>query len=589
MRLPADKSRRARQALQELQRIVATYGAGVALRKRALLRALLPMKFNSARDLTALQRVVCFLRAFPDDAAVLRAARALGADFSARVARLPRAERMRLDDSGMAGTTTRNAYSAAVAQWLARRFPRTTEIDWKAFEATDALGLALVPLLHPMEDAVTDFGRRGFAAWLRQAKGEQFKGKKASRMGGATPARSDLAWLLQQMPAAGTEAEAFTRAFEAAEVPIVWRIEEGAAAATRNALPASMRPIVARADGMRRPAADPRAAILEPLATIELLAPRRAQRLLDVWRAALLARTRTVYQIEQANLRECYLADFGAGLQMAAIGVAPARRELLEVNYGYLLLANGMPIGYGGFTTLFSQVNTGINVFPEYRGSEAAFAFEHSLRAMRTLTGCERFIINPYQFGAGNDEALASGAYWFYHRLGFRSADAAAGRLAEREFGQRAERAYRVPIATLRRLAAGDLHLDLTAEAGARFFEEAWLDAIAANITATIARAAAVPSPTASRRIAARRLTQQVAAALEIDLAELAPLERRGLAQYAPILAQIADLETWPRADRTALAALCRARWAVNEREFIGRLRAHERLRAALTAVGRAG
>ncbi|MCK7501784.1 MAG: hypothetical protein MZW92_76130, partial [Comamonadaceae bacterium] len=128
-----------------------------------------------------------------------------------------------------------------------------------------------------------------------------------------------------------------------------------------------------------------------------------------------------MFQIEQPNLDECWQADFGGGLQMAAIGVRPGLRATLEVTYGYLLLANGMPIGYGGFTTLFAQVNTGINVFPEYRGGEAAFAFEQALRAMHTLTGCAHVIVNPYQFGAGNDEALASGAYWFYYRLGFRS------------------------------------------------------------------------------------------------------------------------------------------------------------------------
>jgi hypothetical protein len=340
---------------------------------------------------------------------------------------------------------------------------------------------------------------------------------------------------------------------------------------------------------MRRPSADVRAAIRTPLATIELLAPRRAQRLLDVWRAALLARTRTVYQIEQANLRECYLADFGLGLQMAAIGVAPARRELLEVNYGYLLLANGMPMGYGGFTTLFAQVNTGINVFPEYRGSEAAFAFEQALRAMRTLTGCERFIVNPYQFGAGNDEALASGAYWFYHRLGFRSATADARRLAQRECRRlQADRAYRAPTATLRALAAADLHLDLVDDAGDRFFEEKWLDAIASNITRTIAAAGDLAPATPQRQAAQRRLTKRIAVALDIDTARLSPLVRQGLAQFAPVLAQIADLERWPRAERRALGDLCLARWAVSEREFVGLLRGHGRLREALAAIGRA-
>ena len=237
-----------------------------------------------------------------------------------------------------------------------------------------------------------------------------------------------------------------------------------------------------------------------------------------------------------------------------------------------------MPIGYGGFTALFAQVNTGINVFPEYRGSEAAFAFQQSLRVMHAFTGNARFVINPYQFGAGNDEALASGAYWFYYRLGFRSAQPRARALAEKEFARlRSDRGYRVPIATLRRLAACDIHLDLTDDAGERFFDETWLQNLAAGITAAIAREGVM-----SRAEALRRLAERLAGALGVRLADWTALERQGFAQFAPILAQIDDLAAWPRAEREALVQLCRVRWAPQEGDFIERMRVHDRLRVSL-------
>jgi hypothetical protein len=81
---------------------------------------------------------------------------------------------------------------------------------------------------------------------------------------------------------------------------------------------------------------------------------------------------------------------------------------MLEVNYGFLFLANGRPMGYGGFTPLFRQANTGVNIFPDFRGAEAAFVFQQYLRMIHTIAGCTRFIINPYQLGDGNDEALAA-------------------------------------------------------------------------------------------------------------------------------------------------------------------------------------
>ncbi len=226
-------------------------------------------------------------------------------------------------------------------------------------------------------------------------------------------------------------------------------------------------------------------------------------------------------------------------------------------------------------------MNTGINVFPEYRGSEAAYAFEQALRAMHALTGCVRFIVNPYQFGAGNDEALASGAYWFYYRLGFRSARPEVRALAESEFARlRAERGYRVPIATLRRLAACDLHLDLTDDAAEKFFDEAWLPRLAAGVTAAIAR-----EGVADRAEATQRLSQRIARVLGIGLSRWSAIERKGFAQFAPILAQIDDLASWPRAEREALTQTVRARWAPQERGFVARMLDHDRLRVALAEV----
>jgi hypothetical protein len=555
-----DASARAAAALRALERLLPQYGGGAAARKRQLLAELAGLRFERAKQLVALQRIVCFLSAFPDDAAVHRAARRLASGFAARVARLPRAEREQLDDSGAAGSLTRHSYAADAARWMRRRFAAAVAIDWKADNAAEALASLIEPRLEPMEAEAADLSRRGIRQWLAQARGER---------------DSDLAWLLAQAGTGAARRE-FDRAFDAAEVPLAWRLDDRSGI-TGNTL---RQPVLPRGNGMRRASGDAQTTVLRPI-EVQRLSRRGAARLLAVWRAALWSRTRSVLQIEQPNLDECYLADFGAGLQFAAIGVVPPRRGLLEATYGHLLVANGMPIGYGGFTTLFAQVNTGINVFPEFRGSEAAYAFEQALRVMHAIAGNARFVVNPYQFGAGNDEALASGAYWFYYRLGFRSAEAAVRALAEKEFARlRAAPGYRVPIATLRRLATSDIHLDVAADAGERFFDEAWLEHLAAGITPALAR-----EGVASRAEALARLTRRIAGLLGVHLAGCSATERRGLAQFAPILAQIDDLADWPTADRDALTQIVRARWAVRERDFIAGMRGHDRLRVALGAA----
>ena len=551
------KDRAAQAALVALDRLLATRDSR---RKRELLAVIATARFGRARDLLRLQRIICFITAFPEDRPLLRAARVLANTFHERVRRLPSAERARLDDSGMAGTVTRHSYCVTAAHWLAERFGANVELDW-ALLSGDSVEALLAPALHPLERDELEFTRRTTRRWLERARGQS--------------TNTALTWLLAQAPKSGSAYERFQQDFDAAEFPLVWRLANGGGSITRNLL---RTPRTWRADRMRHPSADTRATILRPLDSVQILSRRAAMRVLDVWRAALWSRTRTTLHVERPNLDECYLGDFGGGLQIAAIGVEPAARDVLEPSFGYLLMANGVPIGYGGFTPLFAQVNTGINIFPEFRSSEAAFAFEHALRLMHMVTGCVRFLINPYQFGAGNDEALQSGAYWFYYGLGFRSVQGGAQRLAEREFGRlQGDRQYRVPITLLRRLAAGDLYLYLTEDAAQRGFDERLVPALANGIADASAR-----MNEASRAAAQRKLAVELARLLSIDLAAWSRHEREGFTLFAPLIAQLHDLPQWSNQDTDALAQLCRVRLAPRERDYIKRIRDHDRFREAL-------
>jgi len=563
---PAKIAAPTRSLLAELEGRLADFTAGAATRKRALLDALRGCAVRTARDALALHRAAGFLRAFPDDRAVFRAASALAEGFGKRVARLPRNEREKLDDSGLAGTVVRHAFTYAAARWLARRFPNDAEIDWRVYDAPDRLDPLLMPLLARVEEDAFEDSRAGITDWIRRAKGAFL--------------HSDLAWLVQQERGAQLSPAQWSLAYECAEVPLVWRLGDGRGAITHNVV----RGIgIAFRNGMRRPAADSKAEIARPLDRMERLAPRAARRILDVWRAALFARTRGVYPVEQANERECYLADLGEGVQIAVVGVRPPARAVLEVNYGFLFLANGRPMGYGGFTPLFRQANTGVNIFPDFRGAEAAFVFQQYLRMIHTIAGCTRFIINPYQLGDGNDEALASGAYWFYYRLGFRSAGAAERQLADREFARlQANRRYRVPLAALRRLGAVDVHLELPGEPADGLFVERWLDDLTAGATALIAR-----EGVAERRIALARIARRVAATLGVAGERWSASEQRSLAGFAPIVGQIEGLQQWALADKRALVELIRLRAAPLEREFALRARTHDTLRTALAAAAK--
>ena len=65
---------------------------------------------------------------------------------------------------------------------------------------------------------------------------------------------------------------------------------------------------------------------------------------------------------------------------------------------------------------------------------------------------------DPYQIGHHNEEAIESGAFWFYRKLGFRPVLAEATRLADAEARKiRNNPEYRTPARILRWLSVGHM------------------------------------------------------------------------------------------------------------------------------------
>jgi hypothetical protein len=72
--------------------------------------------------------------------------------------------------------------------------------------------------------------------------------------------------------------------------------------------------------------------------------------------------------------------------------------------------------------------------------------------------GVTWFVLDPYQIGHENEEALKSGAFWFYRKMGFHSTDAALRELTAREEKKiAADASYRVPPRTLRKLVCAPM------------------------------------------------------------------------------------------------------------------------------------
>src|SRR5258708_26638835 len=117
-----------RVALRELSRSRLDFGPELARRKRVLLSALERASLPAAADLLGLHEALCFMRAYPDDRAVLAQAERMLARFERRADL--RRHRARLADSGIAGTAIHYRFFAETMSWLADRWPESLRIDW---------------------------------------------------------------------------------------------------------------------------------------------------------------------------------------------------------------------------------------------------------------------------------------------------------------------------------------------------------------------------------------------------------------------------------------------------------------------------
>jgi hypothetical protein len=352
------------------------------------------------------------------------------------------------------------SFSFEVARWLARRCPGELSIDWDELDDTSRLDELLARILHPAEDEYFDSGWVSSREWIDMVR--------AGSQG------TDFDWLMAQLSDKRLR-PFWTQLYDAAEIPLVWNQVGSRYSKARNTLTIT-RPVT-RENGMRGRPRLPKKEIMRPLAKMRPLSPREGARLIDVAMASLAVRYRETYHFNYANPREVYLADVGEGVCIAVFGLLPKHRFPLECTMGYLILSNGVPIGYGGSSVLFKQVNTGVNIFDEFRGSEAAFLWTQVMRVYHALVGCTRFIANPYQFGGDNSEALKSGAFWFYYRLGYRPVLPAVRKLALREDARiRRNRKYRSDIKTLRKLASCDMHLVLPGARASDLFDEQWIE-----------------------------------------------------------------------------------------------------------------
>jgi hypothetical protein len=258
----------------------------------------------------------------------------------------------------------------------------------------------------------------------------------------------------------------------------------------------------------------------------------------------------------------------------------PAERRLpLRAYVAGLTLKNGVPINYIEAIGLFEWIEVGFNTFYTFRGGEVAWTFAQVLRCLCHFTGVTCISMYPYQLGHNNEEAIESGAFWFYRKLGFRPGRADLRRLVEREETRIArDPRYRTPARTLRRLAEGHAFYELPGqEVGA------WDGFSTRNIGLRVNRRMATGfggNMARFQNASATSLAKILTTRIPAD-----HMSRKSFENFAMIAALIPELRSWSTMEKKDLLRIIRAKSGAEEMRYLHLLQAHGRLRDAMLRV----
>jgi hypothetical protein len=197
--------------------------------------------------------------------------------------------------------------------------------------------------------------------------------------------------------------------------------------------------------------------------------PLNAQAKEQSWRTSqlmLLSLGRETDPLAYGRAEDVEVYDAVRGLSICLNGMRPGKRLPFESYIGYMAYKNGRPIAYGGAWIFGNRARIGLNVFEPYRGGESTWIFAAILRTYSLVFNIQHLLVDPYQIGKDNEEAIESGAFWFYYKLGFKPLQIPLKELAETEFAKMKEsQQYRSSKAILRKLATSTLGIHLANDA----------------------------------------------------------------------------------------------------------------------------
>jgi hypothetical protein len=561
--------------LTQLEACRYRFGRDEAARVVKLLKRLDAARFPNSQSLIRFHETLLFLRAFPQGPAVGRLTERILNRFHIKVETLRKAG-ADMDDfdtfevSGIAGTQMEDTLSFDVVSWLVniRRMRNKVEIAWANFEPGRELGTTgprFIPLLE--DDAFVE-ADTPWRRWLEAAAGKK-----------RVPA-----WLISRFEKLPLSAAQKAELYESLRVPLRWSLENSVISRTRNWKP--VRSVFYHTESLiSRSQVSLAAELARRPPQLTRLSRGQGEQVMDMIREVMLVRYRELYGTTLGDPASVVRTDLGTheagrGVTIYLWNLPPDRRLPLRAYVAGLTLKNGVPINYIEAIGLCEWMEVGFNTFYTFRGGEAGWIYAQVLRCLCHRMGTTCVSVYPYQLGHDNEEAIESGAFWFYRKLGFRPGRSDLQKLAEREEQKiAADKNYRTPARTLKRLAAGHVFYELPgSEVGA------WDRFSTRNIGLRVNRRMArdFGGDAVLMREHSRRALEKL---LGVGTSSWTPLEKAAFENFALVLADV-GLRAWTREEKEDLVRIIRAKGKRDEMLYLHLTQRHRRLRKALLRLG---
>ena len=440
------KTRRVPQrarAIRRLAKLRETFGPDAAAERERLLRACGRASCRSGKELRSLHETLCFARAYPDNQAVLDLVQDL-LDRWERRADL-HALGKAVQDLGMAGVANAYPFFWPTARWLAERWPGALHVDWDNLEDADGVASLLQLLMPRAESPALEELPLTARQWVRHLKRDD---------------EGDGTFLVRRFAEANMDERWREEVFDSLDVPFVLAPARGTPSRTTSFIAGLPLCWQTHARSTARPHL--KREVERPPKRMRHVNHKHGAELVNAARVAMLTRERDLEQIAYASADDAWILEDEDGLCFVALGKVPERRFVLESTYVYIVVKNGVPVGYLQGSGLGGWAEINYNIFPPWRGRDAAALYARSLAVIHAFQHVSTFIVDPYQLGADNEEAIELGAWWFYYKLGFRPRGRETRVLALREQDRVTKRAsYRSSPSTLRELALSPMVLQL--------------------------------------------------------------------------------------------------------------------------------